>query len=93
MRLPLTPSWRWFLGGVLLSAWFFGIILTPIAPAYFQIVPPSAHIGLFFVGMAGLIAVSRCTKCGWPVGLQKLKGGGYLIGGAGKTCSNCDAPI
>lgn len=93
MRLPLTPTWRWFLGGVLLSLWFVGIILSPLAPAYFQVVPLPLHFTLFAVGFFALVAVSRCPKCGWPIGLQKLKGGGYFIGGAGKTCSNCDGPI
>lgn len=88
----LKPSTRWTLGGVTISAWFFGVPMTPIATAYFSAVPPKLHVFLFLFAMGALMAVSRCENCGYPVWIRKLPGGGYFYGGTNTTCSSCGEP-
>ena len=85
----MTPTWRWFLGGLLWSAFAFGGLFIP---GYLRMVG-SIHLLLMALGLALLMAVSRCAACGYPVWMRRIRGGGYLFGPPGKVCSNCGEPV
>jgi hypothetical protein len=86
------PSTRWALGMSMIIAWFLVLPVTPLAAAYFSVVPMKLHMFVFFIAAGALMAVSRCENCGYPVWLRKLASGGYFIGGVSTTCSHCGEP-